>query len=55
MRRHQPVQPLGDEVVLIGRQGDEVITADDWAERMGTISYEVLCAIGPRVPRVPVG
>jgi len=45
----------GDEVVLIGRQGDEWITADDWAERLGTISYEVLCGIGPRVPRVHIG
>jgi alanine racemase len=43
---------IGDEVVLLGRQGDGVITADDWAERTGTISYEILCAIGPRVPRV---
>jgi alanine racemase len=47
------VQP-GDEVVLIGRQDDEEITADEWAERLGTISYEVLCGIGPRVPRVVV-
>lgn len=45
----------GDEVVLIGSQGDEVITADDWAERLDTISYEVLCGIGPRVPRVHLG
>ncbi|MEA3076733.1 MAG: alanine racemase [Actinomycetota bacterium] len=43
---------VGDEVVLLGRQGDAVITADDWAERTGTISYEILCGIGPRVPRV---
>ena len=42
---------VGDEVVLIGRQGDEAITADEWADRLGTISYEVVCAIGPRVPR----
>jgi alanine racemase len=44
----------GDEVVLIGRQGDEEITADEWAELLGTISYEVLCGIGPRVPRFVV-
>jgi alanine racemase len=44
----------GDEVVLLGRQGDEEITADDWAELLGTISYEVLCGIGPRVPRMLV-
>ncbi len=42
----------GDEVVLVGRQGDEEITAADWAARLGTIAYEVLCGIGPRVPRV---
>jgi alanine racemase len=44
----------GDEVVLLGRQGDEEITADEWADLLGTISYEVLCGIGPRVPRVVV-
>lgn len=43
---------VGDEVVLIGRQGLEELTAEDWAEVLGTISYEVLCCIGPRVPRV---
>lgn len=49
-----PVQ-VGDEVVLIGRQGHEEIGADDWAERVDTISYEVVCDIGPRVPRRYVG
>jgi alanine racemase len=44
----------GDEVVLLGRQGDEEVTADEWADLLGTISYEVLCGIGPRVPRVVV-
>jgi len=42
----------GSEVVLIGRQGDEVITAEDVAAIWGTINYEVTCAIGPRVPRL---
>ena len=46
---------IGDEVVLLGRQGDQEITADEWAGRLGTISYEVLCGIGPRVPRRPFG
>jgi alanine racemase len=46
---------IGDEVVLLGRQGQEEITADEWATRLGTISYEVLCGIGPRVPRHPRG
>lgn len=41
----------GDEVVLLGTQGDETVDAWEWAERAGTIAYEVLCAIGPRVPR----
>ncbi|MBA2609225.1 MAG: alanine racemase [Actinobacteria bacterium] len=41
----------GDVVVLLGTQGDETISAEEWAERLGTISYEVLCGIGPRVPR----
>jgi alanine racemase len=41
----------GAEVVLIGRQGDEEITATEWAERLGTIAYEICCAVGPRVPR----
>jgi alanine racemase len=41
----------GDEVVLIGAQGHEAITAAEWAERLGTIAYEIVCGIGPRVPR----
>jgi len=44
----------GDEVVLLGRQGDEEITADEWAERAGTITWEILCGIGARVPRILV-
>jgi alanine racemase len=46
-----PGVAVGDEVVLIGRQGTEQVRAEEWAERLGTISYEVLCGIGPRVPR----
>jgi len=42
---------VGDDVVLIGRQGDEVITAAEWAARLDTIAYEIVCGIGPRVPR----
>ena len=44
----------GDEVVLLGRQGSEAITADDWASMLGTISYEVVCGVGPRMPRILV-
>ena len=46
-----PVAAVGDEVVLIGRSGDEEITAAELAELQGTISYEVTCAIGARVAR----
>jgi len=42
----------GDEVVLLGKQGEEHLWADRWAELTGSIIYEVLCGIGPRVPRV---
>ncbi len=42
---------VGDEAVLIGQQGSSSISADEWADRLGTISYEVVCSIGPRVPR----
>jgi alanine racemase len=42
---------VGEEVVLLGMQGGEEITADEWATELGTISYEVVCSIGPRVPR----
>jgi alanine racemase len=43
---------VGDDVVLIGRQGDEHIRSEDWAERLGTIGYEIVCGISRRVPRV---
>ena len=49
-----PVE-VGDEVVLLGRQGDEEITAASWARALGTIGYTVVCGIGPRVPRVYIG
>jgi alanine racemase len=42
----------GDEVVLIGEQGGERITAEDVAEKLGTINYEVVSEILARVPRV---
>jgi alanine racemase len=45
----------GDEVVLMGRQGDEEIRADDLAAWIGTISYEVVCGVSERVPRRYVG
>ena len=42
----------GDEVVLFGPGDRGEPTAQDWAEAIGTIAYEVVTRIGPRVPRV---
>jgi alanine racemase len=42
---------VGDQAVLIGAQGSEAVTAVEWADRLGTISYEVLCGISARVAR----
>ncbi|RME07758.1 MAG: alanine racemase, partial [Anaerolineae bacterium] len=47
-----PEAAPGDEVVLIGQQGEERITAEEVAAIWRTINYEVVCAIGARVPRV---
>jgi alanine racemase len=47
-----PKVSLGDEVVLIGRQGRGKISVEEIAEKIGSISYEVFCLIGERVPRV---
>ncbi len=42
---------VGDEVVLLGAQGGSQIDAWEWAELTDTIAYEIVCGIGPRVPR----
>jgi alanine racemase len=42
---------VGDEVVLIGKQGEHSVTADDWAEALDTIGYEIVCGISPRIFR----
>ncbi len=47
-----PDARIGDEVVLIGRQGDEEILADEIAANGGTINYEIACKISPRVTRI---
>ena len=47
-----PNVKVGDEVVLIGRQGRERITTEEIAEKIHSIPYEVLCSIGRRVPRI---
>ena len=49
---HIPDCKVGDEVVLLGRQGKEYISANEIAAKAQTISYEVLCALGKRAPRV---
>jgi len=43
---------VGDEVVLLGKQGQEYISANEIAAKAKTISYEILCALGKRAPRV---
>lgn len=48
---HIPDASVGDEVVLLGTQGRETITAEEIAARLGTINYEIACTILPRVPR----
>lgn len=43
---------VGDEVVLIGKSGQAEITCGEWAEKLGTITYEVTCQINSRVERI---
>ena len=43
---------VGDEVVLIGRQGKQKITAEELAALSGTIPYEIVCGLGSRIPRI---
>ncbi len=47
-----PVE-VGDPAVLLGHQGDERIRAEEWADRVGTIGYEIVCGITSRVERRP--
>ncbi|MCX5778989.1 MAG: alanine racemase [Elusimicrobia bacterium] len=47
-----PAVAIGDEAVLIGSQGKKSITVEEMARAIGTISYEITCAIGARVPRI---
>ena len=49
-----PEVAVGDEVVLIGRQGEEEILAAEVAERASTIAWEMFTGIGSRVARVYV-
>jgi alanine racemase len=50
-----PKARLGDEVVLIGKQGQSVITAEEVAQAWGTVNYEVTCGLAARLPRFYVG
>lgn len=47
-----PEAQVGDTVTLVGTDGNETITWDDWAKKLGTISYELVCSVNKRVPRV---
>jgi alanine racemase len=51
---HIPDARLEDEAVLLGRQGEESISADTLAGKIGTISYEVISRINPQIPRIVV-
>ena len=46
---------VGAEVVLLGRQSDDCVTAEEWADIIGTINYEIVCHFGPRLPRRYIG
>jgi alanine racemase len=43
---------VGDEAVLIGAQGGDRIRAEDWAELLGTINYEIVTGLAVRLPRL---
>ena len=49
-----PDVQVGDRVTLLGRDGDEFVSAEEWADKIGSITYEVFCGISKRVPRVYV-
>jgi alanine racemase len=49
---HLPDVAVGDEVVLLGAQGDEQVTAEELADLADTVPYEILCGLSRRVPRV---
>ena len=50
-----PHVAVGDEVTLLGRDNGQTITAEEWAQRIDTINYEVFCQISKRVPRIYLG
>ena len=50
-----PNVSIGDEVVLMGSQGKEEVTAEEIADKIKSISYEVFCTVGKRIPRIYKG
>ena len=48
-----PALEVGSVVTLLGRDGDQTITPQDWSERCGTIPWEILCGFKHRLPRLP--
>ena len=52
---HIPGVSVCDRVTIVGRQGGESITLEDVARQVGTIPYEISCAVGKRVERIYVG
>ncbi|NWG12468.1 MAG: alanine racemase [Acidobacteria bacterium] len=49
-----PDARVGDEVILLGSSANCRVDAASWADALGTIPYEILCGISPRVPRIPI-
>ena len=49
---HIPNVVVGDQVTLLGRDNGNLISAEEWAARVGSISYEVFCQVSKRVPRI---
>jgi len=49
---YEPKARVGDEVILIGKKGNQIIAAGDLSQKIGTIPYEILCLLGNRLPRV---
>lgn len=47
-----PDVQIGDEVVIFGKQGEEVIQVEELAQKANTLPYEILCNVGKRVPRI---
>jgi alanine racemase len=49
-----PDLQVGEIVTILGRDGSVQITADDWAQELGTIAWEILCGFKHRLPRVAI-